>query len=125
MIYTLAALLLSFLALCTSIGALIVARRTSGQSQLKRVNELSLRCSLQEENLETMSVAIRNLRSRLNMAKSRQEKPETTTPAAETSSTNGANGTAGVPTATSSDEEKARWKREMNLKIATGAIKMR
>ncbi|HMQ58907.1 MAG TPA: hypothetical protein PKE65_10200 [Rhizobiaceae bacterium] len=71
---TLALWSLTSAALFTSICALFVALRSSARSLSKRLSELSERQSTQEESLEALSVALRNLRSRLNMANYRDRK---------------------------------------------------
>lgn len=121
MIYTVVLWLLLFMALCTSIGALVAAHRSSALSHWKRVEELSERFSKLEASHEELTHQLRNLRSRLNMQAGKDRRSELS---------QAQNGGSLIdpmipPGPGASEEHKAAWKRAMNLKIAMGQIKVR
>lgn len=109
---TLIALSLSSLALFVATFALVVARRTSARSLAKQLRELSERFSDLTETVESQSLQIRNLRSRANMAQAREKKA------------NGAASSGPDAPMIDAEAEKDRWTREMNLKIATGEVRL-
>lgn len=91
---------LTLAALCISIFALIVVRRSSAQSLSSQLSEHSIL-------LEQLAHQLRNIRARLNMqayrARKRGESPESEE-----------NGVEVAPAAAGSTE----WKRKMNLQLA-------
>lgn len=99
---TLVLLSLTLGGLFTSICALYVARRSSAQSQLKRLSEHSTRLDELSLQLESLTVQLRNLRSRLNMASYRDRK-------ASRETTEAPDEPADSPEA---------WKRAMNRQLA-------
>jgi hypothetical protein len=101
----------SSLALSLSTYALVVARRTSAQSLSRRLSELSEQHSELVSTVESQSLAIRNLRSRANMAVAREKKA------------NAATNSDLDTLATDAESVADRWTRETNLKIATGQIR--
>lgn len=112
-ILTLVTLSLSLLALSISTYALIVARRSSDRSLATRSNEHSQRLSELVEQQEALSLALRNLRARVSMQLGRAKKANgETQPEAE------------APTL-SIEDEKDRWTRETNVKLALGQLRMR
>lgn len=110
---TLATLSLSILALSIATCALLAARHSSARSLLKQLTALSERLSDLSEAHETMSLQFRNLRSRLNMQAMRSKKANSETPADQDTPR------------IDPEAEKDRWTREMNLKIATGQVRVR
>lgn len=111
-ILTLATLSLSISALCIATYALLVAHRSSDRSLRKALTELSERFSELSESHEAVTLQFRNLRSRLNMAILRDKRA------------NPAESAAPDTPKIDAESEKDRWQREMNLKIATGQIRM-
>lgn len=103
---------LSLTALAVSTFALFAARRSSDRSLQKRLQELSMQHSELAETVESQSLAIRNLRSRANAAMARAKRASDAESADQGSN--------------SIDPELAKddWQREMNLKIATGQVRM-
>ena len=97
--------LLSAMALLASIGAWLVTKHLWAQFQRSSSVKLSERLSEIEELVEKQSLAIRNLRSRLNMASYRERNQQIQAP--ETSAT------------TDPEEEAARVRRELNAMLAT------
>lgn len=125
---------LSVMALACSIGACVVTRRSSGRYLSKQLDELSARLAAleslnrphrekvielnsrmgeAEELLERLSLAHRNLRSRLNMQDHRAKNAVTNGPSADD------------PDRPMTEAEKDAWTRETNLRIATGQLKVR
>lgn len=102
MILTLVSLSLTLVALFTSIFALSAVRRSSGPSLLKRLSEHSTQ-------LEELTLQLRNLRSRLNMAAYRERRRESS----QTSTTENDDGD--LPDPKNSPEA---WKRAMNRRLA-------
>lgn len=102
---TIPMLILSFLtlaAVCVSIFALAVVRRSSGQRQLSLLSEHSTQ-------LEELSLQLRNLRARLNMQAYRARKR-----GESTESTNNEDSAELAPVSKSAED----WKRRMNLQLA-------
>jgi hypothetical protein len=89
-----------------------MAVRTSGRSLSKRLAELSQRFSEAEETVGMLAEALHRQRTRENMRELRaRRKPAENGEAVE----------LGRP---QSELEKDRWQREMNLKIATGQVRL-
>lgn len=105
---TIPMLILSFLtlaAVCASIFALIVVRRSSAQRQFSLLSEHSTQ-------LEELSLQLRNLRARLNMQAYRARKRGESTEQTTESDSVGELAPAG--------SAAAEWKRKMNLQLALG-----
>lgn len=99
-------------ALCISTYALVVARRTSDRSLIRRLQELSTLHSELTETVEKLTLRLRNLGARMNMQAYREKKANGEIPSAQDGAT------------TDPEVEKDRWTREMNLKIATGQVRL-
>lgn len=110
---------LSFVCLLTaaiSIGALVVALRSSGLFLSKRCGELSLALSQLAESHESLTLQLRNIRSRLNMQAMRDRKA-----VAEVS----VDDSPAIRADSTVEEANVRWARETNLALAQGRIKVR
>ncbi len=105
---TLTAFALSVLALCLSIAAWFVALRSSGRTLSRRLDELSTRFSAVEDHCEAQSSRIKSIRAQVNASNSSRR----------------ANNELEELTPVTIEAQKDRWQREMNLKIATGQIKV-
>lgn len=101
---------LSALALSLSTCALIVAVRSSARSQSLRLNALLRQLSDHSEALEALSIRLRTIQTRLNMAAGRARRA------------NGETSEAPPAHAAMTEDEKDKWQRETNLKIARGEI---
>ena len=108
---TLTALSLSFLALCASIVALFVALRTSGRSLSRQLRAHSEQLSDVAHELEAINNRFRTVNSRINAAAASRKASED---AMERR-------TATIDP----EEEKDRWQRETNLRIARGDFSRR
>ncbi len=108
--------LLTLAGLSISISALIVALRTSDRSLLKRLSAHSMQLEQHSDTLEQCSLAIRNLRSRANMAALRAGKKEL----AESPDSSRVTGNGSASKQESADDQ---WARETNLAIAKGLIR--
>lgn len=111
-IVTLAMSSLSVLALFLATFALRAALRSSDRSLSRRLTALSEQLSELTESHEILTAQFRNIRSRLNMAKAREAKA------------NGATRSDPATPGTDPEAEKDRWTREMNLKIASGEVRI-
>lgn len=100
------ALSLSLLAVVLSTGACLVALRGSGAHQSRLYAQLSERVSELTSQIETLVIAQRNLRSQVTMqahrAKAKSEPEATAEP--------------------TSDEDKARVRRELSARLARGEL---
>lgn len=104
---------LTALALALSIFALFAALRSSDRYLSKRLSEHSTQLQELAESHEALTVALRNLRSRLNMQASRARKAQEPGEASDADLP-----LAGPRPALSSEE----WKRRMNLQLATRGV---
>jgi hypothetical protein len=100
---TLATLLLSTAALCVSIFALFVARRSSARYHLKRLAVLSAQLAEMDETVATLATALNQERSRARMREVRQNRKATA---------------PDEPAALNGGESPDEWQRRMNRELA-------
>jgi len=119
-ILTLIGLLLTPAALCLSIFALVAARRTLGPSLLKRLSALSTRVESLEADLDLLRqqnrADLKRLHARLAMQKFR-DKGQTSSESPSGTGSGLEDGSAG-----NSEDDKARIRRELGIKLATGQL---
>lgn len=95
------------MALPASIGACFVAYRSLHLCRTTSAARLSARLTELESTIEALTVAHRNLRSRLNMQSHRAKRPEPTEPIEET-----------APRSTDPDDIAASVRAELNGELA-------
>lgn len=107
---TFTTLLVSGMALLLAIGAWYVAARSLRQCRLTSVAKLSERVTEIESTIEGLTVAQRNLRSRLNMANYRERKSSTSS--------------SESPASVDAGENPAETRAKLNAALATGQLKV-